>query len=385
MAVAAKTVARYPNIFLWLSSWPPYIWLSAIWALTCAFAAARIKRPFAQVALLSLVGVFFVLGVYEAYLFSRIVAGGGDKVFVVTDAAGNPVKVDAPHDILGYAPLPGKSVHVVLTHEENTIYRYGFTIGPDGLRIPPPHRPGADVPCALFFGGSFTFGTAVEDDEALPYVAGILSGGKYRVHNFEYTGYGPHQMLAALENGLVDSIIECVPEIVIYQAMPVHSLRAAGRAGWDTHGPRYMLADTGEAVRHGNFDDVDSSLLSLVLKNLEKSLVLTTLGYNRYTQHKTDLMVAIMDGARSLAAERYPGSDFHVILWDGCSTIAPEPIDRYLAGGIARKGFRLHLVTQIVKDICTKRDEYMIRGDVYPNKIAHDRIARYVVKEIFRD
>ena len=81
-------------------------------------------------------------------------------------------------------------------------FGHGYTIGPNGLRVSPPYEEVADVPCALFFGGSFTFGTGVEDDEALPYVAGILSEGKYRVYNFGYRGYGPHQMLAALESGL---------------------------------------------------------------------------------------------------------------------------------------------------------------------------------------
>jgi hypothetical protein len=38
-----------------------------------------------------------------------------------------------------------------------------------------------------------------------------------------------------------------------------------------------------------------------------------------------------------------------------------------------------------VEDICAKRDDYMIQGDGHPNKFVHDKIARYVAKEMFRD
>jgi hypothetical protein len=52
---------------------------------------------------------------------------------------------------------------------------------------------------------------------------------------------------------------------------------------------------------------------------------------------------------------------------------------------LARNNFQLHQVSQIVEDICAQGDEFLIQGDGHPNKIAHDQIARYVVREIFRD
>ena len=385
LALAVAVVAGWSSVFVLEHLWPPYIFLSAIWAITCAYAAVINKRSPAQVALLSLASVFFVLGLYETYLFSQIVERRAGKSLIATDGAGNAREMSAPNDVLGYAPKPNQAGRFTLTHDGNPIFGHGYTIGPNGLRVSPPHEAVADVPCALFFGGSFTFGTGVEDDEAMPYVAGILSEGKVRVYNFGYRGYGPHQMLAALESGLVDSVIDCVPTVVIYQAIVGHMMRSVGLSDWDTHGPRYVLADTGEAIRRGNFDDFDNPLVGFLQGILKKSLTVMALGYGRYTNYKMDLMVAILDKSRNLVTERYPGSEFHVIFWDACATKEPEPVARILIDKIVRKNFQLHLVSTIVVDICAKVDEYMIQGDGHPNKTAHDKIARYVVREIFRD
>ena len=385
IALAVAVIAGVSSVMILKYLWPPYIFLGAIWAITCVYAAVIVKRSSAQVGLLSLATVFFVLGAYETYLFSQIVESRAGKTLITTDGAGNAREMSAPDDVLGYAPKPSQTGRFTLTHEGNPIFGHGYTIGPNGLRVSPPRQEVADVPCALFFGGSFTFGTGVEDDEAMPFVAGKLSEGKYRVYNFGYRGYGPHQMLAALESGLVDSVLECVPKVVIYQALVGHVLRSAGLSEWDTHGPRYVLADTGEAIGRGNFDDPDNSLFGFLQGNLKKSLALTTLGYNRYTDYQMDLMVAILDKSRNLVAERFPGSEFYVIFWDGCATKKPESVARILTDKFARKNFQLHLVSLIVENICAQRDEYMIRGDGHPNKTAHEKIARYVVKEMFRD
>lgn len=384
-ALAVTVIAGLSSVLVLEYLWPPYISLSAIWAVTCTYAAVIIKRSSARVALLSVAAVFVILCLYETYLFSQIVASRAGKVLIATDGAGNAREMSARHDVLGYAPKPSQTGRFTLTQDGNPIFGHGYTIGPNGLRVSPPYEEVADVPCALFFGGSFTFGTGVEDDEALPYVAGILSEGKYRVYNFGYRGYGPHQMLAALESGLVDSIIDCIPKVVIYQGLVGHVMRSAGLSVWDTHGPRYVLADSGEAIRRGNFDDSDNSRFGFLQGNLKKSLAVMTLGYNRYTDYKLDLMVAIIDKSRNLVAERYPGSEFRVIFWDGCATKEPEPVARILTDKFARKNVRLHLVSRIVEDICAKRDDYMIQGDGHPNKFVHDKIARYVAKEMFRD
>ena len=112
--------------------------------------------------------------------------------------------------------------------DDEPIFDVVYTTNEAGLRASPPSAEARES--ILFFGGSFTFGTGVNDDETMPHRGGVATKGKYRVFNFGYAGYGPHQMLAAIEGGLVDEIVIEPPKYVIYQAIPHHVERAAGLA-----------------------------------------------------------------------------------------------------------------------------------------------------------
>jgi hypothetical protein len=100
-----------------------------------------------------------------------------------------------------------------------------------------------------------TFGEGVQDDETLPWHVGSLTGGRYATRNLSYHGWGPHQMLAALQSGRAERAARCEVTQVIYMAYYSHALRVAGRIPWDRHGPRYVLDDSGHAVRAGYFSD----------------------------------------------------------------------------------------------------------------------------------
>lgn len=88
----------------------------------------------------------------------------------------------------------------------------------------------------------------------MPYLTGIKTGGHYSIYNFGYSGYGPHQMLAALQRGVVDQVVHEPVSHVIYQSIPAHVGRAAGLAQWDPHGPKYVLDRGGRPVYEGPFD-----------------------------------------------------------------------------------------------------------------------------------
>ena len=74
-------------------------------------------------------------------------------------------------------------------------------------------------------------------------------------YNLAFNGYGPHQMLAILENGLEREVVHCKPDIDIYQGIVHHVARVNGIVKWDSHGPRYVLNDDGDLYQDGHFDD----------------------------------------------------------------------------------------------------------------------------------
>ena len=65
--------------------------------------------------------------------------------------------------------------------------------------------------------------------ETMPYQVGLRTDGQYATYNFAVHGYGTHQMLAAIENGMVASRVKEDVRYVIYQAIyPEHLYRLAG-------------------------------------------------------------------------------------------------------------------------------------------------------------
>ena len=91
----------------------------------------------------------------------------------------------------------------------------------------------------------------------MPYLVGERSGNRFRVYNFGFHGYGPHQMLAALTGGRVQDTVDCQPTHVVYQAIVPHVERVSGLATWDRHGPRYVETQDGGVRLAGRFDDTE--------------------------------------------------------------------------------------------------------------------------------
>ena len=81
---------------------------------------------------------------------------------------------------------------------------------------------------------------------------------------------------------------------------------------------------------------------------------------------------------------RYTGSSFHVLFWDG-DRINPklEEINKAVLKGLQDKGISVYLISEILKDYDDNKLKYWIsRYDRHPNKIAHQTIADYVVTNI---
>ncbi len=274
--------------------------------------------------------------------------------------------------LLGHRPAAGMQTSGMLKIGDRTVYDVTYTIDADGLRVSPPEPAGEDAPCVLFFGCSFMFGEGLEDDETLPYRVGVLSGGRYAVRNFGFSGYGPHHMLGAIEGGFVAEAARCQPRYAIYLGHYHHNLRAAGRWWWDRYGPRYILED-GVAVRYGNFHDPDVDLpwSAAKLEGPEP-------GAGDVTPENIHLLYGIVDRSRALLARSYPGIEFHVLYWDK----GEWPL--FGAGWDATRA-PVHFVSDILRrpeDVEEWRHAYKLDGDDHPNALAGDGMARYVVREI---
>jgi hypothetical protein len=363
----------------------PYLWIFLTWAVVL-FSAAwmdKARRTLWFNGACLLIG----LAIFESYLWTvtpepfrqhRVVEG---------------TYANVPHDELGWAPQAGIVVSQREFYRGDLLYDVTYTIGPNGLRISSPsgdHDAPSEAACILFFGDSFTFGQGLNDHQTLPFQVSIKSNHQYRAFNFGVMGYGAHQMLSALQHGLVDDAMSCdrarVSD-VLYQAIPDHVRRSAGRFGWNARGPRYRLADDGSVRLDGRFEDDHGSrktLIQLVGNQLARSMIYKATLEGRYIykydREAIDLYVGIVGQARHLVRSHYPCAQFHVLLWD------EDNIDnRAVRDGLRRTGVDVHLMSDILPHYRADslNEAYRLhRADAHPNALANDLIADYVVREI---
>ncbi len=286
------------------------------------------------------------------------------------------------HDFHGYAPPPGKRVRSKKYRGQTLLYDVTYTISPDGLRVSPLPEAGNSLQCAVFFGDSFTFGEGVEDNETMPYQVGLTSN--YDVYNFGFHGYGPHQMLAAIEFGLVEEIVKCRPNMAVFQTFEGHVARSAGYSSWDAHGPKYALTSNGSVAYEGRFDD-GRPIIYNALMQIRKSAIYKKFFKNKFfvKDRDVELFLAIVEASREGLLEKYPGLKFYVVYWDRDSKTKHSEmiIERFREINIS-----LHLISDILPDFFRDRDRYRINPrDDHPNSVANRLIATYLAETVFED
>jgi len=275
--------------------------------------------------------------------------------------------------VLGYGPKRGDIGHARLERAGKLIYDVNYGIDENGLRVAPPS---VDAPrgTVLFFGDSFGFGEGLRDQEAMPYQVGTLSSGHYRIYNFAFHGYGPHQMLSELEHSLVRDIVRPSGAVtVIYQGIPDHVRRVSGLAFFDTHGPRYVLDGTGMPRFAGHFDDgFEIFLRKFYLYRRFND------AHQQIGSRDIELYGAVVQRSSELCRSLFPGADFEVLYWD----MPEDPHTASIAHELTRRGLRVHAMSEILPGYPRDQATFTIPLDGHPNARADRLIAQYVLTHI---
>jgi hypothetical protein len=354
----------------------PFVWIFFLWFAFFVHGAVAGESTSVKIIYLNIGVVFLVLGAYEAHLWKAGMFQQHDEF---------PAGIVSRHPFLGYAPRPNTVASHRRTHGTEVDFDVTYSIDSTGLRVSPPYDKQEGKGVILFFGGSFTFGSGVNDEETMPYAAGIKTNGEYHVYNFGYRGYGAHQMLSALEHGMVDSIIDGPPGYAIYQAIADHVPRAAGLKSWGKHDPRYILSDNGKVTYAGSFDEKGGGVFQWFWSEAMKCHVADTIvqsyrNRHAYDQANVELFAAVVSASRDIIETRYKGCEFHLILWESGET-GPDSIMEALE----RHGLRVHQIGDMLPERSKRRTEYKIsEHDNHPSALAHDLIAEYVVNAIIR-
>jgi hypothetical protein len=148
----------------------------------------------------------------------------------------------APNPILGWGPeRPGVFHQTKLEAKaRQVIYDVDYTIDEHLTRQVFAAKSG---PTVAFFGDSMTFGTGVADASTLPQLLADRFDRKIRVLNLGFPGYGPQQLLRALETDRFDTLLGHETRLFIFQTAPWHAERSSCIAGFMLRAPRYEMVD----------------------------------------------------------------------------------------------------------------------------------------------
>ena len=362
-AVAASVGSLLAFLFLETA----YLWCALAWAAVAAYAMLRSETVARRALWFNVAVVLLAVGAFEGFV-------GSSSPRSLREERWNRWwdSIYQRDDVLGHRAKPGYKNSCELLYDGQLVFDATYTIDEDGLRVGPTEAEDAPRACVLFFGGSYTFGEGVDDEATMPYLVGARSAGLYRVRNFGFSGYGPHQMLAQIESGVVARVADCDPAYAVYQAHPHHVLRAGGKWWWDHRGPRYTMTTDGDAHREGNFDDGTGFLDGLLTRSAAARRARDAV---RPDENDVELFHAIVHRSRRLLEQAYPGIEFHVLYWDVGDPRLFDDDDRTTQ-------ITVHRVTDIFPERQRWEGVYTFEHDVHPTPHAHSLLAGHIVRNV---
>ncbi|MEM9777204.1 MAG: hypothetical protein AAF902_21675 [Chloroflexota bacterium] len=291
--------------------------------------------------------------------------------------------------ILGYSPQPNSERASKKMIGDTIIYDVVYTIDDKGFRS----TPYSDLDsrrCLLFFGGSFVFGEGLENDETIPSLVGKFSDEEKKIFNLGFHGYGPHQMLASIQNDKVKNILlNCEFFDAFYIGHPQHVERSAGKVSWDRNGPKYVL-NNNQLENVGSF----SSNPNQKIKRLFRSVLNQSALYQRLflskpanvTPNELDTYIEIIFESQQSLKEYESFSSFSVVFWDTPQTdihgIMWNRSNKIIDAFSAHK-INFYLVSEILPDYDADQDKYVLSPfDLHPNQTANQLIAFFLADKI---
>jgi hypothetical protein len=353
----------------------PFLPIFLLWAIGGSLLALRMKSRAAKI-------IFLNVAVISSLLFT-VELGGTLLEEFRRPPPGPPYRQDyrgdsrSEHSVLGSGPKAGSSYQVVKTRGDEVLYDVVYNFGEDGLRVGPDSEEN-ESRAILFFGGSLTLGEGVNDSEAFPYLIGQETG--FRTLNFGFHGYGPHQMLAALQSGLAEEKLgQSIPTHVIYLGLPGHARRCAGLVPWNgDQEPYFQLESKGRVKQCGRFGLPSSFLENMKFKTrrlLTEKLRRSFLGRRLVftTEADLDRWAGIVNESRIAVEKRWPEARFHAMVINGDSRYK-DRLDE------------LGVWNSIPFDVAPhlEREGNVIEGDGHPSVLGHRMLAQYVLEYLLK-
>jgi hypothetical protein len=282
--------------------------------------------------------------------------------------------------LLGYKPGASTRANSIKKQGDEVIYSVVYTIDENNRRVTPYQNPSNPNKFLLLFGDSFVFGEGVEDDQTLPFHLSQLAT-EYRVYNYGFSGYGPQQMLARLEQPTFSSEISETDGLAVYMFIDAHVERAIGSMyvynAWGADMPYYTVNWRGELEQQGSFR-TGRPVLSTLYSRLAETEFARYYNLNipgRLRKGHYWLTARIIAEARDEFLQHYPDGQFYVAVYpdegDYFEDIAP-----YLAE------FQLKVLNYDEWLKLEAETGTAIKGDGHPTGTAHKQVAEWITQDL---
>lgn len=370
IAAGIITTALLAVIFL-ISSTPFLPGLLLI-SLLCTWLYFRFRGIKRREIWINLAVIFALISLFEGLLLYIEYKDQSFKASEILDR----VYESEPDSLLGWRLQANCSRTASKTVNGELIYQVQITTDRFSHRITP-DCVSDTCPAVLFFGDSFTFGEGVHDTLTLPWLVSDYANNRINAINYGVYGYGPHQMLSAIERG--DASLQRAGKVtdVVYQLLyPEHLYRMTGTRAWDTSGPRYILNAQGEAEFSGDFFTCNRWKNRLFNGVLSRSAIFRKLFSHTPPLNNQDkeLFLAILSKSKQLLQKEHPDARFHVLIWDWTHGEEKE-----LFPLIQKAGFNLHFISDWLPNGISSLDYKLHPLDRHPNSSAYHLIARNLI------
>lgn len=283
-----------------------------------------------------------------------------------------------PDDLLGYKPQSQAEVDSIASLDGRPVYAVRYATDRFGRRRTSAQHTGSRPASILFFGGSYTFGEGVNDDETLVAQFAELSAAA-TCYNYGFCGYGPQATLAILSSDRLTTELPRPPEVAIYTFIDDHVRRAIGSmrvaTTWGGRMPHYTIGPDGRPHKMGDLTS-GRPFRSLLYSVLAKSHTLSFLEVDVppvMTERHIAFTAKLLAESARLFRERLGGEEFVVLLYPGVK------LGARLAEHLRASGVRC-------LDYSTLFDPgeriYHIDGDGHPTPAAYGRVAKRLANDM---
>lgn len=275
------------------------------------------------------------------------------------------------HPEIGYQPKKNRYFKEEIYLKNNKINEIKYTINEFGHRITGDENKESKK-CIFVHGGSFAFGQMLNDEQSLPFLINLKLKNNFRVYNFAFNGYGPHQFLRKLEVRYLEDYSDCSDTIVLYEMIPDHIGRVAGKRSWGDKSPRYFIK--GNNLMHGGFfSKYPYKILMKIRKNFRNSKFISTFIYNpeKITNYDNQVFLKVLKQIEVESKINFHKVNFLYVAWN-LDLIKNSEIIEFIK---SRNNIDIN-------QIDFKGNKTTNEYDGHPSFLANDIISDEVIKKI---